>query len=222
MKLIYDPQTERPRPLSSLQCRSDPGGGASSAINADELTPRPLAVGSIAAFCDGEHRRIVHIVYGIVGDRYVAEDLAQETFVRVYLNWDRVQAAENPHAWTARVATNLANSWWRRRYAEARANRRHGVGSAETGDLEPADRLVVRRAVASLPRRQRTVISLRYFGGLSVADTAIAMRCREGTVKSLTSKAMSHLRTHFADEAGSRPPRPDPVAANPLPCPEEI
>lgn len=191
-------------------------------MTADEPAREPVASPSLAAFCEGEHVRIVRVVYGIVGDRHVAEDLAQETFVRVHLHWERVQAAECPRAWTARVAANLANSWWRRRYAEGRANRRHGVDPRERGGVEPADRLAVQAAVASLPRRQRTVISLRYFGGLSVAETAVAMRCREGTVKSLTSKAMSHLRTHFADDHESPPLRPDPLAVNPLPYPEKL
>ncbi len=95
-----------------------------------EVPSRLVADRDVASFCDAEHVRIVRVVFGIVGDRHVAEDLAQETFVRVYLHWERVQAADSPQAWTARVATNLANSWWRRRYAEARANRRHGVWDA--------------------------------------------------------------------------------------------
>lgn len=176
-------------------------------MSSDERSLRPLEHASVAEFCDEQHRRVVHVIFGIVGDRNVAEDLAQETFVRVYLHWDRVQLADSPHAWVARVASNLANSWWRRRYAEARANRRHGDAPSEAAVVETADNIAVRVAVASLPGRQRTVISLRYFGGLSVAETASAMRCREGTVKSLTSKAMSHLRAALEDGCGTAGPR---------------
>jgi RNA polymerase sigma-70 factor (sigma-E family) len=176
----------------------------------------------VAAFCDAEHVRVVGIVYGIVGDRDIAEDIAQETFVRVYLHWERVRSADSPQAWTARVASNLANSWWRRRYAEYRANGRHGIDPDEDAGDETADRLAVRRAVAGLPRRQRTVIALRYMGGLSVAETALAMRCREGTVKSLTSKAMSQLRTHFVDDDASPSTRLVPVAVSPHIDPEKL
>lgn len=187
-----------------------------------EVPSRLVADRDVASFCDAEQLRVVRIVFGIVGDRHVAEDLAQETFVRVYLHWERVQAADSPQAWTARVATNLANSWWRRRYAEGRANRRHGVASEDASDVEPSDRVALERAVAALPRRQRTVISLRYLGGLSVAETATAMRCREGTVKSLTSKAMSQLRDHFGDDDSQTTPRRQSVAVSAQTSPREL
>jgi RNA polymerase sigma factor (sigma-70 family) len=63
--------------------------------------------------------------------------------------------------------------------------------------VEPqtTDVVAVREAVSALPPRQRTVIALRFYEQLSVAETAELMGCAQGTVKSLTHKAVSRLRT---------------------------
>jgi len=166
--------------------------------------PREGVDGRLVAFSDRHHLRVVAVVAGLVGDRHVAEDLAQEAFLRLHLHWDRVQHLANPEAWLYRVASNLANSWWRRRFAERRANRRHGPGATASYEPDHADVLAVRAAVAALPTRQRTVVVLRYFGGCSVAEAAEAMRCREGTVKSLTHRATHALRTSLGVDPGAR------------------
>jgi RNA polymerase sigma factor (sigma-70 family) len=57
--------------------------------------------------------------------------------------------------------------------------------------------VAVRSAVAALPPRQRAALVLRYYGGLSLAETAETLGCAEGTVKSLTHKAIAALRTTF-------------------------
>ena len=61
-------------------------------------------------------------------------------------------------------------------------------------DPDAADRVAVRVAIADLPDRQRAALVLRYFADLSVAETAVALECAPGTVKSLTSKAVDGLR----------------------------
>jgi RNA polymerase sigma factor (sigma-70 family) len=94
------------------------------------------------------------------------------------------------------VAINLANSYFRRRAAETRAKRRlldRQRVDAPAG-VDPAAAIAIRTAVASLPRRQRTALVLRYYADLPVHDVASAMGCPEGTVKSLTSKAIASLR----------------------------
>jgi RNA polymerase sigma factor (sigma-70 family) len=89
-----------------------------------------------------------------------------------------------------RVAINLTNSWLRRRMAERRARARLGARAAGAHlDPDPADAVAIRRAVAALPRRQRTALVLRYYADLPVAEVAALMGCAPGTVKSLTSKA---------------------------------
>lgn len=158
--------------------------------------PDPQA-DELAAFVHQEHRRLVGLLALQVGRITVAEELAQDALIRLCEHWPRVRHMADRRSWLNRVAINLANSWWRRRYAERRANRRHGPGEL-VDEHTTADVIAVREAVAALPPRQRTVIALRFYEQMSVAETAAQMRCAEGTVKSLTHKALTRLR----DRAG--------------------
>lgn len=166
---------------------------------------RSTSVGSnsddttLADLCRDEYPRLVGLLALYVGSRPLAEDLAQETLVRLHLHWPRVRTMASPHGWLCGVGVNLARSWWRRRYAEQRANRRFVAGrspavSVAAAIAEPADVLVIRTAVAQLPPRQRAALVLRYYGGLSVLETAEQLSCAPGTVKSLTHKAIAALR----------------------------
>lgn len=127
-----------------------------------------------------------------VGDRHVAEELAQDTLLALCRHWERV---ERPGAWLTRTGVNRANSWLRRRLAERRAHARHGpdpaVAPEVSYDMEAED---LRRRIAALPPRQRTAVALRYYEQYSVAETADVMRCAEGTVKALTHQAIANLR----------------------------
>jgi RNA polymerase sigma-70 factor (sigma-E family) len=150
----------------------------------------------LSAFCEDEHPRLVGALSLYCGDRGVAEELAQDALARACRDWGRVRRLEAPGAWAHRVAINLANSYFRRRAAETRAKRRlldRQRVDARAG-ADPAAAIAIRTAVASLPRRQRTALVLRYYADLPVGDVATAMGCPEGTVKSLTSKAIASLR----------------------------
>jgi RNA polymerase sigma factor (sigma-70 family) len=144
--------------------------------------------------------KLVGMVSLYCGDRWVAEEIAQETLSRL---WAQSASAriDSPEAWTYRVATNLANSWFRRRSIERRA--RDSLRAVRRDDLapDPAESLAVRDALARLPRRQRQAILLRYYADLSVEGAAAVMRCAPGTVKAHTHKAMAELaRAGLADE----------------------
>jgi RNA polymerase sigma-70 factor (sigma-E family) len=161
----------------------------------------------VIGFCHRVRPRLVGTLSLLCGDGDAAEELAQETLARVWLRWSRVRELGEPRAtaWTFRVAINLANSWVRRRMAERRARARlAGQAASAHLDPDPADALAVRQAVAALPRRQRTALVLRYYADLPVAEVAALMGCAPGTVKSLTSKALTALRRvegmHIAEE----------------------
>lgn len=142
--------------------------------------------------CRAAFPRLVGLIALHVGDRRVAEELAQDVLVELIRHWGRIG---NPDAWLTRVATNRSNSWLRRRFAERRAYRRHGPTADAHQDPEGADAVALRQAVAGLPARQRTAIVLRFYEQYSVAETAAAMSCAEGTVKALTHRAMTALRS---------------------------
>ena len=149
-----------------------------------------------AAFCVEEHPRLVGALSLYCGDRVLAEELAQDALSRACRDWRKVRRLGAPGAWTHRVAINLANSYFRKAAAESRAKRRLHEDQSAYRDpgLDRAAAMDIRSAVASLPRRQRTALILRYYVDLSVRDVAAAMECPEGTVKTLTSKAISSLR----------------------------
>jgi RNA polymerase sigma-70 factor (sigma-E family) len=162
----------------------------------------------VIGFCHRVRPRLVGTLSLLCGDGDAAEELAQETLARVWLHWSRVRELGEPPAtaWTYRVAINLTNSWFRRRVAERRARARLAAQAAGAQlDPDPADAVAIRRAVAALPRRQRTALVLRYYADLPVAEVAALMGCAPGTVKSLTSKALTALRKveglHVAAEA---------------------
>ena len=150
----------------------------------------------LAEFCEAMFPRLCGVLAIRLGDRAVAEELAQEVLVRACGHWDRLAKMEGREHWTYRVAMNLANSWFRRHLAERRAlTRARGREEPAAGaDVQAALRLDVRAAVAALPPRQREVIALRFFADLPVDTVAAIMRCAPGTVKSLTSRAGDNLR----------------------------
>ncbi|HET7488379.1 MAG TPA: sigma factor [Acidimicrobiales bacterium] len=143
-------------------------------------------------FCRLQFPRLVALLSIYCGDPATAEDLAQETLARVWRRWDRVRRLDAPELWARRVALNLANSWFRRRRAGARAVGRAAAFVAPAPAPAGDDGFL--RLVAGLAPRQRAALVLRFHEDLSVAETARLLRCREGTVKALTSQALDALR----------------------------
>lgn len=118
-------------------------------------------------------------------DRAAAEEIAQDAFTEVYAAWGR---AERPHAYLQTAIVNRCHNW--RRSARVREAKLPLLAIAGSVDLvvdELAD------ALAALPFRQRAVLVLRYYAGLSEAEIGDALGCRPGTVKSLASRALTRL-----------------------------
>ena len=128
-------------------------------------------------------------------DRATAEDLVQDTFVRLYPVWDRVENAAAPMAYVRRTMMNLFLN--RRRSPAARE-----VLLAEPPDrpshrdpaAEVSDNDLVRRLLGGLPPRPRAILVLRYLYDLSDEDIAAELGCRQGTVRSTISRALATLR----------------------------
>lgn len=129
------------------------------------------------------------------GDRDLAEDVVQSTLTRLYVAWPRFAMAENRNAYAHRALLNaLADEYrrpWRRRernWVEMpdRSAPPPGAGA------EPSDQL--HDALRELPPRMRSAVVCRYFLDLSVADTAAALNCSQGNVKSQTARALDRLR----------------------------
>lgn len=144
--------------------------------------------------CRRLHPRLVGSLRLYLGDRGLAEELAQDALVRLVERAATVSAMERPDAWAYRVAFNLARSRLRRLGAERRAHARTGPAPTEAAEVDVAARVALHRALALLPSRQRQAVVLRYFADLPVAEVAAAMGCRPGTVKAHLHQAVAALR----------------------------
>lgn len=153
---------------------------------------------TVDQFCRRVHPKLVGSLWLQCGDHELAEEVAQEAFARVWERWNSVSQMGHPDSWAFRVGFNLLSSQFRRRTAERRAIQRRGSQPAR-GEPDAAEALTVRRAVAELPPRERAAIVLRFFADLPVEAVATVMRCRPGTVKSLTHHAVGHLRGSLND-----------------------
>ncbi|MFF5213748.1 SigE family RNA polymerase sigma factor [Micromonospora sp. NPDC000442] len=129
------------------------------------------------------------------GDAHLAEDLVQSTLTKLYVAWPAVQRADNIEGYLRRTLVNALTDerrrWWRRHersVAELPDRSRAEPGSG--GDLDDGLRATLR----DLPPKMRAAVVFRYFYDLSVADTADALGCSEGTVKSQTARALDRLR----------------------------
>lgn len=149
-------------------------------------------------FCAVEHPRLFRLLVLYVNDRGLAEQLAQDALVRLCQHWAKVRRMEHPRAWLTRVALNGANSWSRRRAAERRALARHGPEVEVTHPTDTAAAVAVRQALARLPAEERRIVVLRFYGGLDVRTTARIVERPEGTVKSVTHRAVARLRNELA------------------------
>jgi RNA polymerase sigma factor (sigma-70 family) len=161
---------------------------------------------ALVDFCKSEWPRLVGSLSLYVGTRELAEDLAQETLLRVCRRWRSVRHADSPSAWAHRVAFNLAKSNGRREATWRRLRPRFEVPADHQVERNDADVVAVRQAVTDLPLQQRAVIVLRYFAGMSVREVAEVMRCPENTVKTHTRRGLEALRGHgLADDEDPEP-----------------
>lgn len=132
------------------------------------------------------------------GDQGAAEDLVQDVLERAYPRWQRITGP--PEAYLRAALANAATNRWRarsRRVAETELLEFHQPRIA-AHDTAIADRDEVVRALAKVPPRMRAVLVLRFFDDLSEAQTAAALNCSVGTVKSQTSRGLDALRKVLA------------------------
>ena len=133
----------------------------------------------------------------LLGDRGEAEDLVQTALTKTYANWSKVRDIDAAPAYARTVLHNTAASWFRR----ASWRREHPTGDLPDAGDDPdhSVRPTLIEALRALPPRQRAVIVLRYYDDLDVRQTAAALGCSEGTVKSQASAGIAKLRVALGD-----------------------
>jgi RNA polymerase sigma-70 factor (sigma-E family) len=151
------------------------------------------------AFAVSRRPSLRRTAYLLCGDWHQADDLVQAALVKLYVAWPRIRDQEQPDGYTHRVLVRC--------YLDERRRPWRRESPADPVDdlviaVQPADELLdLRAALARLPRRQRATLLLRYWLDASVAQTADALDCSEGTVKSQTARALTTLRTLLDDHA---------------------
>jgi RNA polymerase sigma-70 factor (ECF subfamily) len=147
------------------------------------------------------HNPLIGFLYRMTGgDRTLAEDLAQETFVRVMHSIGLYQHPRPFKAWLYAIATNITRDYFKR--AEIRrAADMPDEDLALSDDERPEEALAaddeerrVAAALLRLPDHQREVVILRYYQELSLNEIAEALNIPVGTVKSRLSLGLDRLR----------------------------
>ena len=145
--------------------------------------------GSFDAFVAARSQSLLRTAYLLTRDHALAEDLVQTALAKAWFHWSRIHE-DNPEPYVRRILVTTYSSWWRRRWNGEIPTEE--LPEAPTADGE--DGLDLWDAIGRLPRRQRTVVVLRFYEDLSEAETARLMGSSVGTVKSQTAKALAKLR----------------------------
>jgi RNA polymerase sigma-70 factor (sigma-E family) len=144
------------------------------------------------AYVVGRFDRWRRTAYLLCQDWHRADDVLQTTLTRLYLHWRRARAADNTDAYVHTMLVRVFLAEGRRAWA-----RRVSL-VAETPDAAVEHdhdlRLTVQQALRGLPAGQRAALVLRFYCDMSVEQTAEALGCATGTVKSKTARALTSLR----------------------------
>jgi RNA polymerase sigma-70 factor (ECF subfamily) len=158
---------------------------------------------------------LVNFLYRMVRDTAVAEDLAQEVFLRVYRAREDYAPSAKFTTWMFRIATNLAlNSVRdnRHRQMEISIDQRAVTGEEELQPLEVPDRAptveqdmvarsradMILKAIHALPEKQRAAVLLHKYQELDYDEIARVLECSESALKSLLFRAYETLRVELA------------------------
>jgi RNA polymerase sigma-70 factor (sigma-E family) len=144
-------------------------------------------------FYNARARRLRSTAYLLCGDWHLAQDLTSQVFTKLYRVWWRIERTGPVDAYAHRVLLRAfldeRRRPWRREVPVATV-----LPESMPIDAPGDDRVLLWAALAALPTRQRAVLVLRFWADLSVEQTAAALECAPGTVKSQTSDALANLR----------------------------
>jgi RNA polymerase sigma-70 factor (sigma-E family) len=142
--------------------------------------------------------RLHRTAYLLCGDPHRADDIVQSTLTSLFVHWKKAGAADNLDAYVHRIMVRRFLDELRRSWSKvllwAEAPER-----ATPEDETVENRDVVLAALRRLPKGQRAVLVLRYIADLSVEETAQALNCSTGNVKSQSARGLATLRAVMTD-----------------------
>lgn len=149
---------------------------------------------SYVEFVAARQAHLRRVAYAVCGDWHDADDLLQTALTKLYLAWPRVRRTGSEEAYARRVIVRTNIDAHRRRTARPEAPGLDGHDRAAAPGLPSDERSALMAALHSLPEKQRKVVVLRHWLGLSVEETAAELGVSSGTVKSHSSRAMAKLQ----------------------------
>jgi len=200
--------------------RPEPGVGAHAELDpaSDAAVMLRVAAGDEASFnflVQKHHRPMIHFLFRMVRNQAVAEELAQEVFLRVYRARDSYRAEARFTTWLYRIATNLAVNHARDTKHERSAQTIYlDAPDEETGttpdvaDDEPSveqqlmtkERMAaIRSHVMALPERQRMAVLMHKYQGMDYRQIGDVLKLSESATKSLLFRAYQTLRDKLKD-----------------------
>lgn len=176
-------------------------GLARGSGSASRLGDRDTAAG-VEVLCRAQWKPMVRLAYLLCGDQEGAEDIVQDAFVALSRRWDQLHSTDAAGAYLRTIVVNGSRSAVRRRSTARRLLhpiRDQRVEAAENTAVRNDEQRRVLAVIRELPRRQREVIVLRYWTGLSEAEIAATLGVSPGTVKTAASRARSAIQSRMED-----------------------
>ena len=192
-------------------------GRAAAALDLDTELMLRVKEGDDASFgvlLEKHRSSVVHFLYRMVQNQAVAEELAQEVFLRVYRSRSTYEPTAKFTTWLFRIATHLALNALR----DGKNERSQERLDDDTGDMparQVSDRRPtveqsmvyqagldeIRRAIAALPEKQRAAVLMHKYEEIEYSQIAKVLSCSESAVKSLLFRAYETLRARLAHMA---------------------
>jgi len=189
-------------------------GGATAALDLDAELMLRVKEGDGASFgvlLDKHRSSVIHFLYRMIQNHAVAEELAQEVFLRVYRSRSTYEPTAKFTTWLFRIATHLALNSLRdgknERSQERLDDDSNEMPARQVRDVQPSveQRMVyqakldeIRRAIGMLPDKQRAAVLMHKYEEMEYSQIAKVLSCSESAVKSLLFRAYETLRARLA------------------------
>lgn len=153
------------------------------------------------AYVAGRRAHLFRAAYLLCGDPHRAEDIVQTALAKLYVAWPRASKADSVDAYVRRVIVNSHLDERRRPWRREAPTEDERLDRPAPSGVTPEDSDALWTALRTLGPKQRRVVVLRHYWGLSVEETAADLGVSPGTVKSQTSAALEKLRSALLPEA---------------------